>query len=96
MGPDVPLHFSAFHPAWKMTDVSRTPPRTVMEARRIARSVGLRHVYTGNIRDPEGQATLCPGCGAVVVERDGYAVRPVGLAPGGACAGCGTRIAGRF
>jgi pyruvate formate lyase activating enzyme len=96
MGPEVPLHFSAFHPAWKMTDVSRTPARTLTEARRIARGVGLRHVYTGNVHDPEGQATFCPGCGERVVERDGNSVRAIRLRPGGSCPGCGQRIAGRF
>ena len=95
MGPDVPLHFTAFHPDYKMTDRPPTPPRTLSEARRIARSVGLRHVYTGNVHDREGQTTFCPGCGAKVIERDWHAVRAARMR-GGACAGCGTRIAGRF
>jgi len=96
MGQDVPLHFSAFHPAWKMTDVPRTPPETLTRARRIAREVGLRHVYTGNVRDPEGQSTLCPGCGATVIERGWNEVSRNRLGPGGSCPGCGERIAGRF
>lgn len=96
LGPDVPLHFSAFHPAWKMTDRPRTPPATLTRARAIAREVGLRHVYTGNVRDPEGQSTYCPGCGRAVVERDGHGVRVNHLRAGGACPGCGTAIAGRF
>jgi pyruvate formate lyase activating enzyme len=96
LGPDVPLHFSAFHPAWKMTDRPRTPPATLTRARAIAREVGLRHVYTGNVRDPEGQSTYCPGCGRAVVERDGHGVRVNRLRAGGACPGCGTAIAGRF
>ena len=96
MGPDVPLHFSAFHPAWKMTDRPATPPATLTRARRIAREAGLRHVYTGNVRDPEGQSTACPRCGEVVVERSGNEVRRNRLGPGGTCRGCGEAIAGRF
>jgi len=96
MGPDVPLHFSAFHPTWKMTDRPPTPPATLTQARRIAREVGLRHVYTGNVHDKEGQSTLCPGCGQVLVVRDWNAVRRNRLGPGGTCPGCGERIAGRY
>jgi pyruvate formate lyase activating enzyme len=96
MGPDVPLHFSAFHPTWKMTDRPPTPPGTLVEARRIAREVGLHHVYTGNVRDPEGQATLCPRCGEEVVTRTGNSVLRNRLRQGGACPACGERIAGRF
>ncbi len=95
MGAEVPLHFSAFHPSWKMMDRPRTPPATVIGARRIALDAGLRHVYTGNIRDPEGQSTRCPGCGAVVVERDWNEVTASRLGPGGTCR-CGRHIAGRF
>jgi len=96
MGVDVPLHFSAFHPDYKMMDRPRTPPETLTEARRIAREVGLRYVYTGNVHDPEGQTTWCPGCGAAVIERDWMSVRSYRLGPGGACPRCGLRIAGRF
>jgi pyruvate formate lyase activating enzyme len=96
LGADVPLHFSAFHPAWKMTDRPRTPPATLDRARRIAREVGLHHVYTGNVRDPEGQTTFCPGCRAPVVVRDGHAVQANRLGPGGTCRCCGARMAGRF
>ncbi len=96
MGPEVPLHFSAFHPAWKMTDRPRTPPGTLTRARRIAREVGLRHVYTGNVRDPEGQSTHCSGCGAEALVRDGHALRRSLLGPGGTCRRCGARLAGRF
>jgi pyruvate formate lyase activating enzyme len=96
MGPDVPLHFSAFHPAWKMADRPPTPPATLTRARRIAREAGLRHVYTGNVHDPEGQTTFCPGCGGTVVVRDWNTVRAYRLGPGGTCRKCGERIAGRF
>ncbi len=96
MGPDVPLHFSAFHPAWKMMDRPPTPPETLTRARRIAREVGLRHVYTGNVHDPEGQTTFCPRCGKAVLLRDWNTVRSNRLGPGGTCRDCGERIAGRF
>jgi pyruvate formate lyase activating enzyme len=95
MGPDVPVHFTAFHPDYKMMDRPPTPPRTLSRARAIARAAGLRHVYTGNVHDPDGQTTLCPRCGARVIERDWFAVRRTALA-GGACAACGERIAGVF
>jgi pyruvate formate lyase activating enzyme len=96
LGPDVPLHFSAFHPAWKMMDRPRTPPATLTRARAIAREAGLRHVYTGNVHDPGGQSTCCPACGMVVLERDWNTVRVDRLGPGGTCPRCGERIAGRF
>jgi len=95
MGRDVPLHLSAFHPAFQLTDRPRTPAATLTRARAIAMEAGLRYVYTGNVVDPAGQTTWCPGCGAAVIERDGFAVGAVRLA-GGACAACGTPIAGRF
>jgi pyruvate formate lyase activating enzyme len=95
MGADVPLHLSAFHPAYKMLDRPPTPPATLTAARRVAMEVGLRYVYTGNVHDREGQTTRCPSCGERVVERDWFAIRAVRLA-GSACASCGTRIAGRF
>jgi pyruvate formate lyase activating enzyme len=95
MSPDVPLHFSAFHPDYKMLDRPRTPAATLTRARRIAMGEGLRYVYTGNVHDLEGDTTLCPGCGAKVIERDWFAVHEVRL-EGGRCAACGTRIAGRF
>jgi pyruvate formate lyase activating enzyme len=95
MGVDVPVHFTAFHPDYKMLDRPRTPGRTLTRAREIARAEGLHHVYTGNVHDREGQATLCPSCGARVIERDWFAIRAVRMC-GSACAACGTRIAGRF
>ncbi|HET6438260.1 MAG TPA: AmmeMemoRadiSam system radical SAM enzyme [Anaeromyxobacter sp.] len=95
MGPDVPLHLTAFHPDFRMRDVPPTPPATLRRARELALSEGLHHVYTGNVHDPAGQTTYCPSCGEAVIERDWHAVRRVRLR-GSACAGCGTRIAGRF
>jgi pyruvate formate lyase activating enzyme len=96
MGADVPLHFSAFHPDYKMMDRPQTPPETLRNARRIAREVGLRYVYTGNVHDPEGQTTWCPGCGAPLIERDWMSVRSYRLGPTGACPSCGIEVAGRF
>ncbi len=95
MGPDVPLHLTAFHPDYKMRDRPRTPARTLSRARAIALEEGLRYVYTGNVHDPEGETTFCPGCGARVLEREGFAVVRARLR-GAACAACGARIAGRF
>jgi pyruvate formate lyase activating enzyme len=95
MGPDVPVHFTGFHPAFKMLDRPRTPAATLTRARELALAAGLRYVYTGNVHDPASQTTYCPGCGAPVIVRDWHAVRRVSLR-GGACLACGTRIAGRF
>ena len=72
LGPDVPLHFTAFHPDWKMLDTPPTPPQTLRLARRIAIEAGLRYVYTGNIHDEAGQSTYCHACGATLIGRDWY------------------------
>jgi pyruvate formate lyase activating enzyme len=96
LGPDVPLHFSAFHPDFKMRDVPRTPPQTLRRARRIAREHGLRYVYTGNVHDPAGQTTLCPSCGAAVVERDWYVMRGYRLTDHGMCVHCGYQLPGVY
>jgi pyruvate formate lyase activating enzyme len=96
LGPDVPLHFTAFHPDFKMRDVPRTPPQTLRRARRIAQAAGLRYVYTGNIHDPDGQTTRCPGCGQPVIVRDWYDLLDYRLDPAGRCTGCGTALPGRF
>ena len=99
LGPDVPLHFTAFHPDYRMLDHLSTPPATLTRARRIAMANGLHYVYTGNVRDETGGSTWCPGCGAVVIGRDGYEITAWNLdehGDGGACAACGTRIPGRF
>jgi pyruvate formate lyase activating enzyme len=96
LGPDVPLHFSAFHPDWKMRDVPATPPDTLRRARKIAMDAGLRYVYTGNVHDREGDATHCPGCGKAVIERDWYEILRYELDDAGRCKQCGTALAGRF
>jgi pyruvate formate lyase activating enzyme len=96
LGPDVPLHFSAFHPDWKMTDTPATPPSTLRAARRIAIEAGLRYVYTGNIHDPAGQSTYCHGCGAPIIGRDWYDLTAWNLSAEGRCRACGTPCVGVF
>ena len=96
LGPDVPLHFSAFHPDWKMTDKPRTPPETLLRAWRIAREAGIRYVYTGNIHHPATQGTRCHGCGREVIGRDWYELGTWALDEGGRCRQCGTPCAGVF
>jgi pyruvate formate lyase activating enzyme len=90
------LHFSAFHPDFKMMDVPRTPPQTLRRARHIARAHGLKYVYTGNVHDPDGQTTTCPGCGTPVVVRDWYVIESYDLTDGGACRQCSTEIPGVY
>jgi pyruvate formate lyase activating enzyme len=96
LGSDVPLHFTAFHPDYRMLDVPPTPPETLTRARRIALANGLRYVYTGNVHDVEGGSTWCPGCGALVVERDWYRLGAYALDAAGRCESCGKRIPGVF
>jgi pyruvate formate lyase activating enzyme len=95
LGADVPLHFSAFHPDYRMRDIPNTPLSTLQRARRIARAAGLRYVYTGNVHDTEGDATLCPSCNAPVIERDWYEIIGTNM-KNGACGSCGTPIPGRY
>ncbi len=96
LGRDVPLHFTAFHPDYRMDEVPSTPPATLRLARRIAQENGLRHVYTGNVHDREGATTACTGCGAPVIVRDWHAILDYALTDEGACRHCGTSVAGRF
>ena len=96
LGPDVPLHFTAFHPDWKMRGTPPTPRATLRTARRIAREAGLRHVFTGNVHDPAGQGTYCHGCGALLIGRDWYEITAWNLAADGRCGGCGARCPGVF
>jgi pyruvate formate lyase activating enzyme len=96
LGLDVPLHFTAFHPDYKMRDVPPTPPATLTRARDIARRAGLRYVYTGNVHDSEGGTTSCPGCGAAVVVRDWYRMRRYSLTDDGRCRSCGTVLPGVY
>jgi pyruvate formate lyase activating enzyme len=96
LGPDVPLHFSAFHPDYKMPDVPPTPPATLSRARQIARDQGLHYVYTGNVHDTAGDTTFCPGCNAALIVRDWYQILDYQLTASGHCPHCHTAIAGRF
>jgi len=95
LGVDVPLHFSAFHPDWKMLDRPPTPPATLTRAREIALGNGLRHVYTGNVHDRAGQSTYCHACGALLIERDWYELGAWNLADG-RCGSCGEPCVGVF
>ena len=96
LGPDVPLHFSAFHPDWKMLNHSSTPPATLMEARRIAMKNGVRYAYVGNIHAKEGDSTYCHHCGQLLIGRDWYELSDWNLTPQGGCNQCGTICAGVF
>lgn len=96
LGPDVPLHFSAFHPDYRMRDKPNTPPETLFTARRIAKEAGIRHVYCGNIHDLGRQSSYCHGCGARVVERDWYQLSTYDLDNVGGCQFCGTTLPGVF
>ncbi|GMV16915.1 MAG: AmmeMemoRadiSam system radical SAM enzyme [Polyangiaceae bacterium] len=95
LGPDVPLHFSAFHPDFKMLDVPQTPPATCQRARKQALAHGIRYVYSGNIHDPSGGSTYCPSCKTLLIERDWYEIGSYHLA-GNRCAKCGATVAGHF
>jgi pyruvate formate lyase activating enzyme len=96
LGPDVPLHFSAFHPDYKMPDVPATPPATLVRARDIALKAGLHHVYTGNVHHRDGDTTFCPSCHAPLIVRDWYEIKQYRLSPDGHCTDCGAAVAGRF
>ncbi len=96
LGADVPLHFTAFHPDFKMLETPRTPPATLRRARQIALAQGLHYVYTGNVHDTEGGTTFCPGCGEPLIERDWHRILHYRLTAEGRCPQCHTAIAGRF
>jgi pyruvate formate lyase activating enzyme len=96
LGPDVPLHFSAFHPDWKMCDKPHTDSATLSRARSIAKANGLHHVYTGNVHDATGGSTWCPTCGALLIGRDWYELSTWALDEAGCCQKCGTRLPGVF
>ena len=96
LGPDVPLHFSAFHPDFRMLDKPATPPATLAMARRIAMEQGVRYAYVGNVHDVGRQSTLCHQCGELLIERDWYALGRWRLDGSGRCLSCGTALAGVF
>lgn len=96
LGQDVPVHFSAFYPTWKMLDKSATPPATVIRAREIARNNGLYYVYTGNIYDLDGSNTYCHQCKRCVIMRDNYVISNYYLTATGHCKFCQAKCAGIF
>jgi len=96
LGPDVPMHFTAFHPDWKMRDLPPTPAATLRRAREIALANGVRYAYTGNVHDPAGSSTFCHGCGERLIERDWYRLGDWALDGHGCCRHCGTTLPGHF
>ncbi|HED33488.1 MAG TPA: AmmeMemoRadiSam system radical SAM enzyme [Gammaproteobacteria bacterium] len=96
LGPDVPLHFSAFHPDWKMRDIEPTPPQTLSRARDIAMGKGLRYVYTGNVHDTQGSSSYCSQCGERLIERDWYVLGEWQIDDNACCKSCGARVPGVF
>ena len=96
LGSDVPMHFSAFHPDFRMLDTPPTPPETLIRARRIAKSNGVNHAYTGNVHDPGSQASYCSGCGELVIGRDWYEIGAYRLDHAGVCKTCAAPMPGVF
>jgi pyruvate formate lyase activating enzyme len=96
LGPDVPMHFTAFHPDYKMMDTPHTPPATLSRARDIALKNGVRYAYTGNVHDERGGSTYCHGCGQKAVGRDWYTLTAWRLGRDGRCQNCGTPCDGVF
>lgn len=96
LGPKVPLHFTAFHPDYKMTELRPTPPATLTRARQLAHSAGLQHVYTGNVHDLDGGTTLCASCHQPLIVRDWHAIHDYQLDETGSCPHCGAQLAGHF
>ena len=96
LGPDVPMHFTAFHPDFRMLNKPPTPPATLTRARRTALDNGVRHAYTGNVYDPAGQSTYCHQCGQVLIGRNQYSLTAWNLTPDGCCTACDTRCSGMF
>lgn len=96
LGPDVPMHFTAFHPDWKMRDKPNTPPETLTQARQIALKNGVRYAYTGNVHDEAGGSTYCHQCGECLIQRDWFVLSDWQLDKTGRCNACGTSCAGLF
>jgi len=96
LGPDVPLHFTAFHPDYKLRDKPHTPHATLIRAYDIARSCGLKHVYVGNVDDALRSSTYCAGCGERLIERTRYTISDSKIDHGGACVQCGAALTGVF
>jgi pyruvate formate lyase activating enzyme len=96
LGADVPMHFTAFHPDYRMMEIPATPPHTLTLARQLARDAGVRYAYTGNVHDPAGGSTYCHQCGQKLIGRDWYVLSEWNLTEDGHCTQCGTPCAGVF
>ncbi len=96
LGPDVPMHFTAFHPDWKMRDVPATPASSLTRARQVAMDQGVRYAYTGNVHDFQGGSTYCHQCGLRLIGRDWYQLSEWNLNAQGQCIQCGTPLPGVF
>ena len=96
LGPDVPLHFSAFHPDWKMRDIEFTPHSTLSRSREIALGNGIRNVYLGNVHDKSASSTYCHECGELLIGRDWYELSEWHLDHSGCCVSCRTACPGFF
>jgi pyruvate formate lyase activating enzyme len=96
LGPDVPMHFTAFHPDWKMLNTPSTPHSTLLKARQIALNNGVRYVYVGNVHDKSAESTYCHGCGKSLIGRDWYVLSEWNLDASGCCSFCGELCAGVF
>jgi len=93
LGPDTPLHFTRFHPQYRLTNLPPTPLKTLRQARKIGLDNGLSFVYTGNVPGDEGENTFCPNCGNIVVQRFGYSIGDINI-KNGRCTQCNAKIAG--
>ena len=96
LGPEVPMHFTAFHPDWKMRDIKHTPAATLTRARKIALDNGIHYAYTGNVHDSVGASTWCHDCGELLIERDWYQLGRWNMLENASCANCGTILPGHF
>jgi pyruvate formate lyase activating enzyme len=96
LGPDIPMHFTAFHPDYRMNEIPATSRHTLAAARKIAKQSGIKFVYTGNVHDSEGGSTWCPSCGSILIERDWYKLGSWRLDAQGCCRSCGEWIPGIF
>ena len=96
LGSDVPMHFTAFHPDWKMQDKPATPASSLLMAREIALKNGVHYAYVGNVHDKSADSTYCHDCGQLLIGRDWYQLSDWNLTDTGACIACGTQCAGHF
>jgi pyruvate formate lyase activating enzyme len=96
LGVDMPMHFSAFHPDFKMLDKPPTPPKTLTMARDIAMKAGVRYAYVGNVHNRDADSTWCHKCGELLIERDWYELGQWNMTEDGSCKSCGTKVAGVF